>query len=140
MTDNRNQTLGLTLLAAGVAAAAGFVGTAHAVRTREAHAKGRKLRRPVRHDATIDTPPGRAIENVQKVGKWWVQVPLTAVAAGVLWRAGYGRGAAAVALASASSAATAELMEKVIFRRTPPPGHPKQSTPSFPSGHALQLA
>ena len=138
--DNRNQTLGLTLLAAGAAAAAGFIGTAHVVRRRGTQLTDHKVRGRVPHDATIDTPHGRAIEQVQKVGKWWVQAPLSAIAAAALWRTGHRRAAGAVALASASSALTSELFDKAIFRRRPPPGHPKQTTPSFPSGHAMQLA
>ena len=129
--DNRNQTLGLTLLAAGAAAAAGFIGTAHVVRRRGTQLTDHKVRGRVPHDATIDTPHGRAIEQVQKVGKWWVQAPLSAIAAAALWRTGHRRAAGAVALASASSALTSELFDKAIFRRRPPPGHPKQTTPSF---------
>ena len=140
MSENRNQTLGLVLLAAGAAAAAGFIGTAHVVRTQRAHPADRKVRRKVPHGATIDTSHGRAIENAQKVGKWWMQAPLTAVAAAMLVRTGHGRAASALTLASAASGLANKAFDANMFRRQPPPGHPKQDTPSFPSGHAMQLA
>jgi membrane-associated phospholipid phosphatase len=140
MRDTRNQTLGLTLLAAGTAAAAAFIGTAHVVRTRRAHPVDRKVRRKVPHGATKETPHGRAIERVQKLGKWWMQGPMTAVAAAALVRTGHGRAASALTLASASSGIAQKLFDDHVFRRQPPPGHPKQGTPSFPSGHAIQLA
>jgi undecaprenyl-diphosphatase len=140
MRDTRNQTLGLTLLAAGAAAAAGFIGTAHVVRGRRTQLADLKVRERVPHDATHDTPHGRAIETAQKVGKWWIHTPLTAAAAALLWRQGHRRAAGALSLASASSAIAAQLFDAAIFRRQPPPGHPDAETPSFPSGHAMQLA
>ena len=140
MRDTRNQTLGLTLLAAGTAAAAAFIGTAHVVRTQRAHPADRKLRRKLPHDATVETPRGRAIEKAQKVGKWWMQTPLTSVAAALLWRTGHGRAASALTIASAASGLAAKGFDARIFRRPPPPGHPNPNTPSFPSGHAMQLA
>lgn len=130
----------MTLVAAGLAAAAGFVATAQAVRRRKPHAADEKLRRRLPHDATIETPHGRAIEQVQKLGKWYLQGPLTAAAAAVLWRGGHRRAASALAIASASGGLAANLFDEVIFHRPPPPGHPAPDTPSFPSGHAIQLA
>lgn len=140
MRDTRNQTLGLTLLAAGTAAAAAFIGTAHVVRTQRAHPADRKLRRKVPHDATVDTPHGRVIETAQKIGKWYLQAPLTAVAAAMLVRTGHSRAAAALGIASAASGLANKAFDANIFRRQPPPGHPNPDTPSFPSGHAMQLA
>lgn len=140
MRDTRQQTLGFTLLAAGVAAAAGFIGTAELVRRRATHATDHKVRRKVPHHATVETPEGRVIERAQKLGKWWMQVPISALASAVLWRSGHRRAGAAITLASASSALMANFFDEVLFHRPPPPGHPNPETPSFPSGHALQLA
>lgn len=138
MRDTRS--LGIALLAAGAAAAAGFVGTTVAVTTRRTVGPDRAVRRKVPHDATMDTPHGRAIETVQKLGKWWAHGPLAATAAALLWRGGRRRGATAVALASASSALAAQAFNRVGFAVAPPPGHPNPDNPSYPSGHAMQLA
>ena len=137
--DNRH-TLALTLLAAGAAAAVGFVATTRAVRAQRTRRVDKAVRRNVPHGATMDTPRGRGIEQAQKVGKWWVQSPLAIAASAMLWRAGRRRAAGAVAFASISGAVVAEGLEKALFRRHPPPGHPKPGTPSYPSGHAIQLA
>jgi membrane-associated phospholipid phosphatase len=137
--DNRH-TLGLTLLAAGAAAAVGFVATTRAVRAQRTREVDKAMRRRVPHGATMDTPHGRGVEQAQKVGKWWVQSPLAVAASAMLWRAGHRRAAGAVAFASVSGALVAEGLDKALFRRHPPPGHPKPDTPSYPSGHAIQLA
>jgi membrane-associated phospholipid phosphatase len=140
MRDTRQQTLGFGLIAAGIAAAAGFIGTTGAVRRRRTHATDGEVRRRVPHSATPDTTRGRVVERAMLIGKWWVQGPATTIAAAALWRSGHRRAASALTLASASSALFAEGIDRTIFHRQPPPGHPKPDNPSYPSGHVTQLA
>ena len=140
MRHSRQQSLGITLLAAGVVAAAGFIGTTEVVRRRRVHRHDARVRRKLPHSATPDTTRGRVVEKAMLIGKWWVQGPLATFGAAALWRNGRRRAASALVLASASSALAAEGLDKTLFRREPPPGHPKPDNPSYPSGHVMQLA
>ena len=81
-----------------------------------------------------------AAEYITPLGKWYGQMPVAALVAGVAWRSGGPRAAIPIASASAAAASLAWLLEQAMRPRTPPPGRHSPTEPSFPSGHALQTA
>jgi undecaprenyl-diphosphatase len=90
----------------------------------------RRRRRVTRVAATI----------VEPLGKWWGQMPPTALVAAAAWRARGPRAAMPIAAASAAAASLAWALERTMRPRKPPPGRHSPTEPAFPSGHALQTA
>jgi len=130
--------LPLALIGAGVGAGVGFALLARKVNAREtrhfdARARQRvpKRRRPVTRALATAIGP---------LGKWWLQMPLAAVAAGSAWRVRGLRAGAPIAAVSAAAASLAWVLEKSMRPRKPPPGRHDPSEPAFPSGHALQTS
>jgi undecaprenyl-diphosphatase len=63
-------------------------------------------------------------------------MPASALISGVLFRQGVGARAALPLFASLTSELASRLFDRLPPNRKPPPGHPNQQKPSFPSGHA----
>ena len=82
-------------------------------------------------------PEGEAVaEVVQPIGKEWLHIPVSALTSGVLYYRGAGQRAIVPLLASVTSELASRLFDRLPPNRKPPPGHPNQHKPSFPSGHA----
>jgi len=80
---------------------------------------------------------GEAVaEVVHPIGKEWLHMPVSALISGVLFRQGIGARAALPLLASVTSEVASRVFDRLPPNRKPPPGHPNQQNPSFPSGHA----
>ena len=61
---------------------------------------------------------------------------MTALISGALFRQGVGARAALPLFASVTSELASRVFDRLPPNRKPPPGHPNQQKPSFPSGHA----
>ncbi|MEO7133177.1 MAG: phosphatase PAP2 family protein [Vicinamibacterales bacterium] len=122
------------LLTISIAGLIGYALVARAVSRRRTDADDRELRHEIQ-DARA--PKGDAVaEVVQPIGKEWLHIPVTAVASGLLFRRGAGMRALVPLLASITSEVASRVFDRLPPNRKPPPGHPDQHKPSFPSGHA----
>ena len=63
-------------------------------------------------------------------------MPISALISGLLVRQGAGARAALPLFASVTSEVASRVFDRLPPNRKPPPGHPNQHKPSFPSGHA----
>ena len=80
---------------------------------------------------------GEAVaEVVDPIGKEWLHMPISALVSGLLFRQGAGARAALPLFASVTSEVASRVFDRLPPNRKPPPGHPNQQKPSFPSGHA----
>jgi len=85
----------------------------------------------------VRDPKGEAVaEVVGPIGKEWLHMPISALISGVLFRQGAGARAALPLFASVTSEVASRVFDRLPPNRKPPPGHPDQQKPSFPSGHA----
>jgi len=128
--------LPITLIGAGLTAAAGFGLLARKVYAHETrYLDGRARKRfPKRRRRVV-----RALaEGMDPVGKWYGQMPAAALAGALAWRRGGPKAAVPIAASSAAAAAMAWALERWLPQRQPPPGRHSPTEPAFPSGHALQ--
>ena len=112
----------------------GYALVAQAVSRRRTVADDVELRDEIQ-DAR--NPTGEVVaEVVHPIGKEWLHVPLSALVSAALFRQGLGARAAMPLLASVTSEVASRAFDRLPPNRKPPPGHPNQQKPSFPSGHA----
>ena len=121
----------LTLSAAGLI---GYAVVARAVSRRRTAAAERKVRDDIQQ--TRDSEGEAWAEIVGPIGKQWVHIPIAAALSGYLVQRGSGRRAIVPLIASVGSDALSRVFDQLPPNRKPPPGHPNQKKPTFPSGHA----
>ena len=122
------------LLTLSIASLIGYAIVARAVSNRRTSADDKKLRDEIQQKRE---PDGEAVAEVVHVtGKEWLHIPVAAVLSGVLYRRGAGTRAFVPLIASVSSELASRVFDRLPPNRKPPPGHPNQQKPSFPSGHA----
>jgi membrane-associated phospholipid phosphatase len=122
------------LLAVSVAGLIGYVLVARAVSRRRTAGEDRKVRERIQQ---AREPEADAMaEVVSRIGKEWLHIPAAAVLGGVLLKKGAGSRAALPLIASVTSDMMSRLFDRLPPNRRPPPGHPAQDKPTFPSGHA----
>jgi len=134
----KHALLPIALIAGGAGAAIGFALLAHGVkRHRTRHIDGTVRRAlPKRHRRVTRV----AMQMAEPLGKWYGQMPITAVATAAVWRVRGPGAAIPIAAASALAASLAWVLEQTMRPRRPPPGRHSPTEPAFPSGHALQTA
>lgn len=123
-----------SLLALSIAGLAGYALVARAVSQRRTVADDCQVRHEIQ---TKREPEGETVaEVVGPIGKEWLHIPATAVLGGYLLRRGAGGRAVVPLVASVSSELASRLFDRLPPNRRPPPGHPNQDKPCFPSSHA----
>lgn len=122
------------LLTLSIAGLIGYAFVARAVATRRTTTEDGAVRDEIQ---AARAPGGEAVaEVVQPIGKEWLHIPVSAVLSGVLLRSGAGKRAIVPLVASVTSEIASRVFDRLPPNRKPPPGHPNQHKPSFPSGHA----
>ena len=122
------------LLTLSIAGMIGYALIAHAVSRRRTLADDVGVRDGIQ-DARDSTGDAVA-EVVDPIGKEWLHMPVSALISGVLVGQGVGARAALPLFASVTSELASRVFDRLPPNRKPPPGHPNQQKPSFPSGHA----
>jgi membrane-associated phospholipid phosphatase len=122
------------LLTLSIAGLIGYVIVAKAVSRQRTAADDRKVRDDVQKAREPEVEP--VAEVVGPLGKEWLHVPVAAILSAFLFRRGAGTRAIAPLLASVASDTASRVCDRLPPNRKPPPGHPHQQKPSFPSGHA----
>ena len=80
----------------------------------------------------------KAAKATHHIGKWYWNAPLGLTAGALLaWR-GKRVASATIAFVGIAAPVAKEVLDRVMKWRQPPPGKPKQSDTSYPSGHALE--
>ena len=126
------------LLTLSIAGMIGYALVAQAVSRRRTVGDDVELRDGIQD---MREPTGEAVaEIVHPIGKEWLHVPVSALISGGLVRQGVGARAALPLFASVTSELASRLFDRLPPNRKPPPGHPNQKKPSFPSGHATLSA
>ena len=83
--------------------------------------------------------PGDVVAHATNpLGKAWLHIPAAVMLSRYVAQRGRGRGALVPVLASVAAEVLSRTLDRTPPHRKPPPGHPKQHKPSFPSGHALE--
>jgi membrane-associated phospholipid phosphatase len=122
------------LLTLSIAGMFGYALVAQAVSRRRTVADDVELRDGIQD---VRDSTGEAVaEVVDPIGKEWLHIPVSALVSGVLFRQGVGVRAGLPLLASVTSELASRVFDGLPPNRKPPPGHPNQQKPSFPSGHA----
>jgi membrane-associated phospholipid phosphatase len=80
----------------------------------------------------------KAAQATHHIGKWYWNAPLGLVAGALLASRGKRAAAASIAFVGIAAPIAKEVLDRVMKWRQPPPGKPKQSDTSYPSGHALE--
>ncbi len=123
-----------TLLTLSIAGLIGYSLVARAVSRRRTDADDREVRDEIQH---AREPKGEAVaEVVHPIGKEWLHIPVSALISGLLFRHRAGAWALVPLFASVTSDLASRAFDRLPPNRKPPPGHPNQQKPSFPSGHA----
>ncbi|WP_438022864.1 phosphatase PAP2 family protein [Sorangium sp. So ce233] len=134
--EKRDVAVAATLLGTAAAAALGFGVLADRVAERKTRDLDKRARRKAKKRAKRALK--KAAERSGPLGKWYVHVPLSLLAAGALQRQGKTGGALTLAGASLGAAALSRLLDRAVKHRPPPPGRHEPWEQSFPSGHALE--
>ena len=122
------------LLTLSIAGLIGYALVAQAVSRRRTVADDVEVRDEIQD---VRDSTGEAVaEVVAPIGKEWLHMPVSALISGVLFRQGIGARAALPLVASVTSELASRVFDRLPPNRKPPPGHPNQQKPSFPSGHA----
>lgn len=122
------------LLTLSITGLIGYAIVARAVSRRRTVADDAELRDEIQD---VRDSTGEAVaEVVDPIGKEWLHMPISALISGLLYRQGAGAGAALPLFASVTSEVASRVFDRLPPNRKPPPGHPNQEKPSFPSGHA----
>ena len=122
------------LLTLSIAGLVGYVMVARAVSRRRTAAGDGELRDGIQETRA---PQGEAVaEVVAPIGKEWLHIPASALVSAWLWRQQTGARPFVPLLASVTSELASRAFDRLPPNRKPPPGHPNQQKPSFPSGHA----
>ena len=122
------------LLTLSIAGMIGYALVAQAVSRRRTVADDVEVRDEIQD---VRDSTGEAVaEVVDPIGKEWLHVPVSALISGALIRQGVGARAALPLFASVTSELASRVFDSLPPNRKPPPGHPNQKKPSFPSGHA----
>ena len=122
------------LLTLSFASLVGYCLVARAVSRRNTAADDQKMRDEIQRSRDGDGDVvARAID---PLGKQWLHIPAAAVLSGFLLRQGRGTPAMMPLIASVASDLSSRVFDRLPPNRKPPPGHPDQQKPSFPSGHA----
>jgi len=122
------------LLTLSIAGLIGYALIARAVSQRRTGADDHQVRDEIQE---ARKPAGEtAAALVGPIGKEWLHIPASVVLGGYLYSRGAGKRAFVPLIASIGSDAASRLFDRLPPNRRPPPGHPKQNKPSFPSGHA----
>ncbi|XXT15827.1 phosphatase PAP2 family protein [Sorangium sp. So ce429] len=132
----KNEVVATALIGTAVAAALGFGVLAGRVAERKTWKLDKRARRKLKKRAKRALK--KAAEGSGPLGKWYVHVPLSLLAAGALRRHGRNGGALAIAGASLGAAALSRILDRAVEHRAPPPGRHEPWEQSFPSGHALE--
>ena len=129
----------IPLVLTSAAALVGFIAVAGRVSTRRSFAQDDAFRNEVQ-EARVPTGDEIA-EAAGPLGKEWLHLPLAACLSAALWFRGiHWMRAIVPTVASAGAEIASRVLDAVPPHRSPPPGHPKQHKPSFPSGHALETS
>ena len=122
------------LLTLSIAALVGYAIVARSVSRRTVAADDRKVRNELQKTRDED---GDAVATlVGPIGKQWLHIPASALLTVYLVRRGTGTGGIVPLVASVTSDLFSRVFDRLPPNRKPPPGHPNQQKPSFPSGHA----
>jgi membrane-associated phospholipid phosphatase len=95
-----------------------------------------KARRKIVERTT--TGAKKAAQATHHVGKWYWNAPLGLAAGALLYWRGKRAAGATIAAVGIAAPTAKEILDRVMKWRKPPPGKPKQSDTSYPSGHALE--
>jgi membrane-associated phospholipid phosphatase len=139
MNEAGKRGIALAILAGG--AAAGFAAISVASAKRKTAHLDRKLgpRLAVRRTH----PVRKTAVAIGPIGKWYVYLPISVVAAASLLVAGRRRrepmtaGAIAIVTSAAISALAGPVFDRVLPQPPVPPGQPNRKKPVFPSGHTM---
>jgi undecaprenyl-diphosphatase len=122
------------LLTLSIAGLIGYAMVARAVSHRRTASDDKKVRDGIQE---ARDPEGEVVaEVVGPIGKQWLHIPAAAILSGVLYRRGVGPRSMVPLAASVTSDLASRVFDRLPPNRKPPPGHPNQQKPSFPSGHA----
>ena len=126
------------LLTLSIAGLIGYAIVARAVSQRRTSADDNMLREEIQN---AREPEGEMVaEVVAPIGKQWLHIPAAAILSGELYRRGVGTRSFVPLAASVSSDLLSRVFDRLPPNRKPPPGHPNQQKPSFPSGHANETS
>jgi undecaprenyl-diphosphatase len=122
------------LLSLSIAGLIGYYIVARSVSRRTVAADDRQVRDEIQKSRDVEGDKVAAA--IGPIGKQWLHIPASALLSAYLMRQGMGvRGSLPLA-ASVTSDMVSRLFDRLPPNRKPPPGHPNQKKPSFPSGHA----
>jgi undecaprenyl-diphosphatase len=124
-----------SLFGASAAASAGYAAISVAVARHETDEEDAEVRRAIVR--RTNEPAKEAAKATGHIGKWYVQVPVALLCAGVLAKRRRWAGAAVIAGTSLAAAALHPILDRAMKFRAPPPGK-GEMTQSYPSGHALE--